>query len=114
MKLKTLIILGLIILSCSCTHSQQAQYWKETPYGLENVDFNTDVAKFFSKAREITDTMRYTTTVNNPLFYILEKHTLGDTVIYDYRVNGLNPVRRWRNTVKSYFRTTGNTPDNRP
>ena len=26
---------------------------------------------------------------DNPLKYILEKHTLGDTVIYDYEVNGI-------------------------
>lgn len=87
MRLKTFIITGLTGLLCSCTHAQQAQYWKETPYDLENVDFDTDVAKFFSKAQAITDTTTFLT--DNPLKYILEKHTLGDTVIYDYEVNGV-------------------------
>lgn len=51
MKLKTLIIMGLTSISSlgSCGHAQQPQYLGESPYNLANVDFNTDVIKFYSK-----------------------------------------------------------------
>lgn len=47
MRLKTFIITGLTGLLCSCTHAQQAQYWKETPYDLENEKSNNQT--FFSE-----------------------------------------------------------------
>lgn len=34
----------------SCGHAQQPQYLGESPYNLADVDFNTDVVKFYSKA----------------------------------------------------------------
>ena len=33
----------------SCGHAQQPQYLGESPYNLADVDFNTDVVKFYSK-----------------------------------------------------------------
>jgi TonB family protein len=51
MKLKTFIIMGLTSISSlgSCGHAQQPQYLGESPYNLADVDFNTDVVKFYSK-----------------------------------------------------------------
>lgn len=67
-----------------CIHAQQPLYWGESPYNLENVDFNTDVAKFHSKEQDITNFSLSDELDRNKRTYGVERYELGDTVLFDY------------------------------
>lgn len=86
MKLKMLIVMGLISMLKlgGCVHAQQPQYWGESPYNLENVDFNTDVAKFHSKEQDITNFNLSDELDRSKRMYIVERYELGDTVLFNY------------------------------
>lgn len=86
MRLKTLIFMGLISMLKlgDYAHAQQSQYWGESPYNLENVDFNTDVAKFHSKEQGITNFSLSDELDRSKRMYSVQRYELGDTVLFKY------------------------------
>ena len=82
-------IIGLIALlnicMCSACNAQQPQQWGESPYDMETVDFGIDVAQFYSKAQDVTHASIEEIDKTKRHYAISEnKHTEGDTILYDY------------------------------